>query len=163
MAQLLRGLFIKQPQIGTIKLDAVLQETHTFSAMITEHPIELGDDVNDYIRPLPDRVTIRGIVSRTPLAAPLIIAAFGGRYRRAFDDLRKLATKGQIFDIVTVKRKYLSMACESLTVISNDRTGETVTFTMQCRRVRQVSAFGIDPSLLEEFANALDLGDASLL
>lgn len=162
MAQLIRGLFVKQPQVDKLKLDALLSEEHSYNNQVSRHPIEEGEDVNDYIRSEPDIVTIRGIVSKTPISIPLFLSNFAGRYRKAFGDLRKLAKKGTVFDIVTVKRKYKDMAVLSLNISSDRNTGEVVDFTMTCQKIRRVSAFGIDPDILEELANAADLGDASL-
>lgn len=162
MAQLIRGLFVKQPQVDKLKLDALLSEEHRFSQQVSQHPIEQGEDVNDHLRPEPDVLTIRGIVSKTPVSIPLFLQNFTGRYRKSFSDLRKLAKKGVIFDVVTVKRKYKDMAVLSLSIVSDRNTGEVTDFTMVCQKIRRVSAFGIDPDILEELANAADLGDASL-
>lgn len=43
------------------------QETHDLQNVVTEHPVEDGQDVTDNVRPQLDRFTIQGYVSDTPL------------------------------------------------------------------------------------------------
>jgi hypothetical protein len=43
------------------------QETHDLQNVVTEHPVEDGQDVTDHVRPALDRFTIQGYVSDTPL------------------------------------------------------------------------------------------------
>jgi hypothetical protein len=47
--------------------DADMQETHDGVNIITEHPIEEGADVADFVRPQLKRYTVEGYVSDTPL------------------------------------------------------------------------------------------------
>ncbi|WNY18528.1 phage baseplate protein [Xylella fastidiosa] len=48
--------------IGTITLDAVLEETHQAELRITENPIESGAMIGDHAVLMPQTVTIAGIV-----------------------------------------------------------------------------------------------------
>lgn len=51
-------------------LDATVQQTHTIASEVTDHPVELGVNLTDHIRPLPDQVNIRGIITDTPMLLP---------------------------------------------------------------------------------------------
>ncbi len=51
-------------------LDASPSRTHTASAQVTEHPVERGGPVTDYIRPMPRRLTVEGFITNTPIGAP---------------------------------------------------------------------------------------------
>lgn len=51
-------------------LDATVQQTHTIASEATDHPVELGVNLTDHIRALPDEVNIRGIITDTPMLLP---------------------------------------------------------------------------------------------
>src|SRR6185436_16259045 len=56
------------PASGTaIVFDIVESETHTSKSTVTDHPVELGSNVSDHIRNDPDRISIKGTVTNTPL------------------------------------------------------------------------------------------------
>lgn len=56
--------------IGDVWVDVTIREGHGISAEVTEHPVELGSDVTDHIRPTPRSVQIEGVVSNTPIELP---------------------------------------------------------------------------------------------
>jgi hypothetical protein len=54
----------------SLELDASPTRQHTASAQVTEHPVETGNPVTDYIRPMPRRLTVEGFITNTPLGTP---------------------------------------------------------------------------------------------
>lgn len=68
--------------IGTIWIDVSISEQHSLSATVTEHPVEVGANIVDNIRPQPRKVQIEGFVTNHPTELPLSHA--GGA--RALDD-----------------------------------------------------------------------------
>lgn len=50
-------------------LDCSVQEQHMAAAMVTQHNVERGIAVTDYIRPMPKRLSIEGIITNTPLSS----------------------------------------------------------------------------------------------
>jgi hypothetical protein len=50
-----------------IPFDAILDELHETVSEITEHPVEVGVDVTDHVRPLPDRLNLVGVISNQPI------------------------------------------------------------------------------------------------
>ncbi len=54
----------------SLELDASPSRQHTASAQVTEHPVETGNPVTDYIRPMPRRLTVEGFITNTPITAP---------------------------------------------------------------------------------------------
>lgn len=48
-------------------VDAVMNETPTYSGQLTENPVEEGPDVHDHFRTKPITVQIDGVISETPL------------------------------------------------------------------------------------------------
>jgi len=57
----------KGPKIGEIQLDANVRETPKYENEVTQYPIETGSDITDNNRILPDKLSIEGIVTNTPL------------------------------------------------------------------------------------------------
>ncbi len=54
----------------SIEFDAVMRENHTNTVTVTSHPVEKGAAISDHIRPEPDKLSIEGWVSDTPLVEP---------------------------------------------------------------------------------------------
>ena len=50
-----------------VVFDAVVNEDHAMSATVTEHPIEDGSIISDHVIQQPDQLTLRGIVSNSPI------------------------------------------------------------------------------------------------
>jgi hypothetical protein len=51
-------------------LDAVTAQQHTLQSEATDHPVEFGINLTDHIRPLGDQVSLRGIITDTPMLLP---------------------------------------------------------------------------------------------
>jgi len=85
--------------LGNIELDANLEETHEWSALVTESPVEDGSPVSDHVIEQPDKLSIRGFISETPItASPSILGIIGtsdasSRTQEIFDLLRDLAPR----------------------------------------------------------------------
>lgn len=57
-----------------VEFDLTLSESHTFSAEVTDHPVEVGTNVADHIRPDPKMLSVEVYVTNTP-----IVETGGGR------------------------------------------------------------------------------------
>lgn len=55
---------------STIEFDATLSESHPATATVTEHPVEVGSNVTDHVRPDIDRVQFEVMVTNAPIRAP---------------------------------------------------------------------------------------------
>lgn len=60
-----------------LELDASPARTTTISAQVTEHPVEKGPSITDYIRPMPKRLTMECFVTNTPLGDPPVLSSMG--------------------------------------------------------------------------------------
>lgn len=62
------GSFLAWDQASNfLFFDVVFSETHNASSTVTEHPVEMGADVTDHVRPNVDRVMIEGFISNAPI------------------------------------------------------------------------------------------------
>lgn len=53
--------------LDVIEFDATLNETYHETAMITEHPVEEGQNVNDYVKPQLTKLKLVGTITNTPI------------------------------------------------------------------------------------------------
>ena len=67
-----------QSILGSLSVDATLHETHSYQNQISEHPVEQGMDVTDYVRVRPSSLTIEGVITDTPAQNALLGAAVAG-------------------------------------------------------------------------------------
>lgn len=62
-------------KIGGIELDCSVNETHERSAELTKYPVEDGGNISDNVVLLPKKLTIEGLVSKTPLGVAGLIGS----------------------------------------------------------------------------------------
>ncbi len=138
-------------KIGAVELDASISEAHRSLAEITTNPVEVGFNVTDHIRAQPARLTIRGVVSNSPLGRPgLLLAPDPTRAEDAYQTLRDLQARGELLTVATTLRDYTSMALRAVDVDRSPETGDVVMMSIELTEVRIVTSdtVDIDPSLL---------------
>lgn len=54
---------------GSIWIDASVSEQHGAQAQVTEHQVESGENLADYIRPMPQKLSLQAHVTNTPITA----------------------------------------------------------------------------------------------
>lgn len=142
-----RAVIIKRraTKVDTIDIDSCLDETHTLTNTVTDHPVEKGSNITDHSRPDPDTVTLRCFVSNTPLsesqqktasnATPAIpgfsgiiaqgrvqrtsnIGAIDGRGEDAYKKLLKLRNDGSLITVVTTLRTYTKSSTQGMMITS---------------------------------------------
>ena len=59
--------------IGELVVDAVIKESHHFSAYISEHPVENGSTMSDHVDNLPLRLELECLVSNTPMSLLFLV------------------------------------------------------------------------------------------
>lgn len=165
-------LFKKQgATIGVLQLDATVSESHDYKNEVTEFPSEDGSTIVDNIRILPDRVTINGLVSNSPVSGifdkvfDVVTGSSNVKevFRVSRDDTATrvesardilLRIRGsiigaqnkdpQVVDIVTGLRKYTNMVMESLTIDRNGRTGQSLPFTATFVQIKTADVTTVD-------------------
>jgi hypothetical protein len=66
-------------QSATLTLDATLEEKHRQIVEVTSHPIEIGPNVSDFMRPEPFQLELQGVISNTPIVLPPVSEVDGAR------------------------------------------------------------------------------------
>ena len=134
----LADLFVdRRPRLGHVAIDLSLEETHEYTARVTDYPVERGAMFTDHIQIMPERVSIVGRVSRTP-------ATLGTQLRPDFDPSRHITAWDQLvelfgtrtpFVLVTSLHVYTSMVFESLAAVRSFETTHTLEFSASLRRI----------------------------
>jgi hypothetical protein len=129
-------------KIGSITLDASLQELHSGESEITDHPVEDGTNVTDNIRDKPDRVRIEGMVTNHPLniedrvdSVGALVRGEAGRAETAFEQLREIKKNKQTVTIITSLKTYDNMAMETFEVPRDAELGNVVKFTATFKEI----------------------------
>lgn len=149
---------------GTVALDASVSEQHGVQAQVTEHQVESGTNVTDYIRPMPRRLSITGLVTNTPIATPTTqnrgvtgqTSTFTGQdgtkwkalqFTGEFDRVRDVygvlvdaALAGATFQVVTTLENYQSLAITNLVAPRDADHGNAVQFQIDFQEIRVVDS-----------------------
>lgn len=127
----------------SIELDASISERHAAAVELTRHPIESGANPSDHAREQPERVTIDGLFTNTPLGPTTRAARATGGAGYAGEQLAKLYALKSSRRAVTVRtavRTYENMVLVSLDVPRDSRTGDAARFSATFDQVRFVSS-----------------------
>jgi hypothetical protein len=133
-----------------LELDASVSETHEFSNAVTHFPIEDGSDITDHIKLDPDKITIEGFVTNSPIKNliqmrdnPTISAGGLDRVTSAYETLLGISGRNgsnpPLVDIFTTLRIFTDMALVSLSIPRDGATGEALRFSAEFVHVRKVS------------------------
>jgi len=148
------ALLVQNPTtIGSISLDASINETHHSSALITDHPVEVGVNITDHVVVQPDTLEIHGIISNTSLLFPaalpgvalvqsignLITGVSNDHAQTSYLALKDLVSGNALVTIVTTLRQYENMLLEDLSVDRNAQYADAIKFTVRAKEVRIIS------------------------
>ena len=124
-----------------INLDAALSTNEDVSATVTDHPVEDGVNVADHIRDEPDKFSIEGIVTNTPVElAPLLLTESSTRAEDAWQNLLKLMKMHSLVSVVTPNASYEDYAIESISRPRTAQIGEAAQFTIKFKKIVKVKA-----------------------
>ena len=137
-------------QYGNIELDAVLDESHEWSAEATSNPVEEGAPVTDHVIEQADKLTIRGVVTDAPLNASSSILGFIGggsadnKTQTVFDLLDTLIKKREVLTVYTKHKTYSDMALTNVTIPRSAGVGEAIEFRAEFIHIRKVATQTVD-------------------
>jgi len=127
-----------------VELDASLSETHELTASTSQHPIEDGSLVSDNYTPHPQRLTIEGTITDTPVQyLSAVTSGMGGLGSvtnwagimptsiNAWLLLKALWKSGAPFDVSTGFDLYKSMTITRLVVPRSAKIGRQLLFTAE--------------------------------
>jgi hypothetical protein len=149
-----------------IEFDATLDESWSDTAEWTDFPVETGLPASDHAIINPVKLTLRGVVTDTPLQAGAI--ALPDRGRRAYERLLTLMKARSLVTVVTSLRVIQNMGIESVDLARDSKTGQAVYPVVSLKEVRIVKSVSvpIPPEILSPPSKAgqqspLDAGKQS--
>ena len=119
---------------GYIKLDASLAENHRRESEITQYPVEVGGNISDHVRPKPIMLTIKGIISATPIQVDFGVPS-PTRVQDARARMIKWRDAGTLLDVYTNKEIYRQLAIALLTEDSDWQNGNDFEFDVTFQQV----------------------------
>lgn len=142
-------------KVSNITVDAVLSERHTFTNLVTSHPVEDGSPVTDHIINLPVELMMEGRITDTPLSFldsaasgamgligsnlgvdPVVLAAgsavagasLPGRAKLAYQELVALYVSRTPFTVISGINEYDNMVFTTLDFPRAPQDGRSLRF-----------------------------------
>jgi hypothetical protein len=121
-----------------LELDAVLAESPEYIATPTRNPIETGANVTDHVTLVPQKLTLEGIVSNTPVSLFRILSGitFSDPAQDAFRFIRDLYRNREPFDFVGGLDIYRDMIITSFNPSRTPVTGDILQFTITMEKIQ---------------------------
>lgn len=127
----------------SVQLDASIDETHSAESEITDYPVEEGSNVSDNARSKPARLTIKGVVTGTPMditAIALPPSVKASRGTDAWETLNQWRFQGERLRVTTTLKTYRSMVIQSISVNRNAKNSDGVEMDISMQEIFTVSA-----------------------
>lgn len=153
-------LIRRKNKVGDLTIEATLSEQHNMSATVSKFPVEGGSIVSDHIVNDPEKVTLEGFISNTPMGND------PNNYAQdAFDLLKKMWEARELLDIVTQYKVYTDMAITDISVPLNNKTGQAIQFTVDLIKIKKVNATAVtvytetlSAPIADQASSSLNLG-----
>lgn len=144
---------------GAFSLDATVEEQHGVQAQVTDHPVETGSNVTDFIRPLPRKVSLHAWISNTPVVLPQDGSVTGGQknvsvgnttwtalqFDASFDRVHDVynllidgAQAGALWTIATTLEVYADFALTNVQVPRDAARGNILDATLEFQEILTV-------------------------
>jgi hypothetical protein len=146
-----------------LEVDVTVSEIYEFPSEVTDHPVETGTNVTDHVRPGNETCRFECIVSNTPIVVPrthmngvggsvrAVQLSIGGnaqmlqfdgpfnRVRSVHEQILQLRRDATIINLFTGFQSVTGVVISSYNVERHPDTGDALSFTLECRKVRIVS------------------------
>lgn len=160
-AQVVSALFMTGRSIGGIIPDVVVEEHHTDTMSITDHPVETGAPISDHAFVNPAEVSLHVAWSNSKSIANSIVSGslFSGTINDVNDVYRQLLAlqkSAATFDLVTGKRTYSDMLIKSLAVTTDKDTENALSVTAVLRQVIKAQTVATALALADAHASPED-------
>ncbi|TQE99502.1 MAG: hypothetical protein FKY71_08325 [Spiribacter salinus] len=116
--------------------DLTIDEQHERVATPTDHPVETGSTISDHVILSPERVTLQGFVTDTPVGGGFL-ASFPGRVQAAFTVLDLAWRLRQPVVVITGRKTYTNMIITRLSLPRNSPA--SMRFTVELQNIKVVS------------------------
>ncbi len=142
-------------KIDFFEFDATIHESHEYTNIVTEFPVEQGYNISDHVLRVPEKLTITGFVTNSPIphsrGSMNVLLDHSDRVNAAlesllqlsgFDPAGKLSSEvsnirrvPQVVTVVTGLRSYANMVITNIVMTRDKDTGETLSPVIEMRRL----------------------------
>lgn len=146
MALKLQFSFTEGKKLDAIVMDATLSEAHSYSADVTDFPVERGSAITDNVREKPTQLRIDAFISDFPLQNPNTQQSTPTSFTQsplnqtkrsqdALDTLNRLKREGVTITVTTGIRTYKNMVIQTIDVTRDKSIRNGIRFTMSLREI----------------------------
>lgn len=130
----------------SVDFDVTQEEMHEWSNDVTQFPVEIGSQITDHIQPLPDKLTLSGVITNSAISETALQELEGGddRVQTAFELLLKLKEDRTLLTVYTKHKIYTDMALKSVNLPRDAGIGDSIKFKMEFVNVRLVDTQTVD-------------------
>lgn len=130
----LETLLLRQGRsIAGIFPNVLIEERHTDEIEITQHPVEQGSPVSDHAFKRPMRLVMRVGWSNSNVLLNYVKGA--GDIKDVYEQLLALQRTFKPFSVTTGKRNYSNMMLQTITVITNKETENSLVADLEFEEV----------------------------
>ena len=142
-------------KIEQLVLDASIEEMHTMTSKISQFPVEDGSTISDNIYNEPEKISIQGVVTSTPLPNSPNSSLESTIYapRDAYDYLCRLRKNKELITVTTDLEVYKNMGITSIRIPKNTKVGGSLQFTIELEKVNIVSSKTVPAIYLKKAQN----------
>lgn len=154
--------------IGDVYIDVAVTEDYSFESEVTQFPIETGAAVSDFIRNKPDRFSIQGFVTNSPVQilggsiGDLVRGTVNNSVELTFEQLERLHRNREPVVIVAGLKTYENMAIERLTIPRSRETGDAISFTIEAVQISKADSILVELPNLSQKTTGAEAGSAEL-
>ncbi len=128
-------------KIGSLELDAVLEEQHNYDSEVTEYPIESGESISDHVTLNPIRLTMRAFITQTPIQLLNLNTILGNDLiQTALDKLIEIRNNKDVIDVVSGLKVYSDMIMYRLSIPRDRRTGQSLQFSAEFKQIKKTAS-----------------------
>lgn len=133
-------LFPTGRQIGSIKVNVIIQESTNDTLTVTKQPVQQGASIADHSYLEPTTLTMQ-ILQANNLVTQVSLA-------KIYNDFLTLQSSGKTIQVMTPKRTYSSMMITSIGCTTDKKTENVLSLTVQFQQVIivPVVATSVSPS-----------------
>lgn len=142
-------------KIDYFEFDATVHESHEYTNIVTEFPVERGFNISDHAIRVPEKLTITGFVTNSPIphsrGSVSVLLERGDRINDALESLLQIAgfdpagklseevaairRAPQVVTVVTGLRSYSSMVITNIVIDRDKSSGSSISPTIEMRRL----------------------------
>lgn len=134
-------------EFANIEFDAVLLESHQWSADATSNPVETGSPITDHVIEQADKLALTGFISDSSITLSSNLAIFSGNKPKtqiAFDALREAIKAKETVTIYTKFKLYEDMIITKIDIPREKADGNSIEVKIELINIRKVSTALVD-------------------